>query len=281
MHKMHSTEFEEKLKTFELRLSKRFKKEFEVTASVFRSVSRVIDENMNLIKPKTDFEWAITFLFYRAYKLYWTILILSQKGFGPEAAILVRSLMEHAVNMQWIAKDDHDKRAKLFLEYFHVARKKLYDNYDKYGVFPNLTDTEKQSMESREEIEKRYEEVRQNYPNEWYWAPIKIRTRAHDVGAAYDWDFYYWGFSFLAHPNASSQFDFLIPDEPKNSFIIGPSYSKLQDVLVLSGKYLVLALNTWTLVFGLGLGNLLVELTEELSAISHPRKQEQGKPDNQ
>ena len=279
MYKMHTPEFEEKLKTFELRLSERFKKEFEVSATVFRNISRAIDDNMNLIKPKTDFEWAITFLFYRAYKLYWTILILSQKGFGPEAAILVRSLMEHAVNMQWIAKDNHDKRAKLFLEYCHVARKKLYDNYDKYGVFPNLTDTEKQSMESGEEIEKRYEEVKQNYPNEWYWAPNKIRTRAHDVGAAYDWDFYYWGFSFLAHPNASSQFDFLIPGEPKDSFVIGPSYSKLQDVLVLSCKYLLLTLNTWNLVFGLGLENMLVRLTEKLSVISRPQKKEKRNSD--
>ena len=281
MKEMHTPEFEEKLKAFELRLSERFKKEFEVTASVFRSISRVIDENMNRIKPKTDFEWAITFLFYRAYKLYWTILILSQKGFGPEAAILVRSLMEHAVNMRWIAKDDREKRAKLFLEYFHVARKNLYDNYDKHGIFPNLTDIEKQSMEDREEIEKRYEETKQNYPDKRYWAPISIRARAQDVGAAYDWDFYYWGFSFLAHPNASSQFDFLIPAEPKDSFIIGPSYSKLQDVLVLSSKYLLLALDTWNLVLGLGLKNLLVELTEELSGISHSRKREQGKPKNQ
>jgi hypothetical protein len=277
MHKMHSKEFEEKLSNFELQLSKRFKKEFEVTTSIFRSVSRVVDENMNLIKPKTDFEWAVTFLFYRAYKLYWTILILSQKGFGPEAAILARSLMEHAVNMQWIAKDDHDNRAKLFLEYFHVARKKLYDNYDKYGVFPNLTDIEKQSMESREEIEKRYEEVKQNYPEEWYWAPIKIRTRAYDVGAEYDWDFYYWGFSFLAHPNASSQFDFLIPNQLENTFIIGPSYSKIQDVLVLGCKYLLLALNSWNFVFGLELENLIVELTHKLCAISRPQNRKQEK----
>jgi hypothetical protein len=276
---MYSTEFEEKLKTFEIWLSERFKKEFEVTASLFRSVSRVIDENMNLIKPNTDFEWAITFLFYRAYKLYWTILILSQKGFGTEAAILARSLMECAVNMQWIAKDESEKRARLFLEYFHVARKKLYDNYDKHGVFPNLTDTEKQSMEDREEIEKRCEETKQNYHDKRHWAPISIRTRAKDVGAGYDWDFYYWGFSFLVHPNASSQFDFVILGETKDTFIIGPSYSKLQDVLVLSCKYLLLALNTWNLVFGLGLENMLVRLTEKLSVISRPQNDEQKKSD--
>jgi hypothetical protein len=272
MKQMHSPEFEEKLKTFELRLSERFKKEFEVSATVFRSISRAIDDNMNLIKPKTDFEWAITFLFYRAYKLYWTILILSQRGFGPEAAILARSLMEHAVNMQWIAKEDREKRARLFLEYFHVARKKLYDNYDKHGIFPNLTDIEKQSMEDREEIEKRYEETKQNYLDKRHWAPISIRARAQDVEAAYDWDFYYWSFSFLAHPNASSQFDFVIPGEPKNSFIIGPSYSNLQDVLVLSCKYLMKALMTWNQVFALGLENLLVELTQELCAISRQPK---------
>lgn len=271
---MHRNEFEEELPIFERQLYHALKRHFDLSISFFRSLSDAIDEKMKQIQPKSDFEWAITFLFYRSYKLYWTILLLCQKGFGPEAGILLRSLMEHTVNMDWIAKEGQDKGAKLFLDYFHVARKKLYNKYGKYKVLANLTDVQKQAMQSKEEIERRYHEVRANYADERFWAPIRITKRAHDVGAAYDWDFYYWGFSFLAHPNASSQFDFVIPDEPKNSFIIGPSYSKLQDVLVLSCRYLLLALNTWNLVFGLGLENLLVQLTEELSAIPHPQKRE-------
>jgi hypothetical protein len=269
---MHTREFERQLRAFESQLSSRFKTQFEVGVSFFRRISDVIDEKMNTIPPKSNFEWATTFLFYRCYKLYWTILILCQKGFGPEAGIVLRSLMEHTINMEWIAKEDSDHRAQLFLDYFHVARKKLYDNYDKHGVLSNLSDAEKELMESREEIERRYTEVRANYPKEMYWAPKTIKSRAREVGARYDWDFYYWHLSFLAHPNAASQFEFLLRGEPKDALVIGPSYSMIHDVVHLSCKYLMLAVNRWNLVFKLGLEEMLLDLARKLLDISHIRE---------
>jgi len=273
MLKMHNEEFEKDSKVFEDRLYLHFKKFFDLNVSFFRQLSDVIDEKMNAIGPKSDFEWAITFLFYRSYKLYWTILILCEKGFASEAGILLRSLMEQAINMEWIAKEDSDERSKLFLEYFHVARKKLYDKYEKHGVFHQLTDAQKQWMKSRDEIEARYNQVKNNYPEERFWAPKSIGCRAHTTGAGYDFDFYYWYLSFLTHSNVACQFEYLRPQEPTDAFIVGPNYSSVDVVLHLSYKYLLVASNRWNVVFKLGLDKLLLDLLSKLEDISVIRQE--------
>ena len=78
MFKMHSEVFEKELKAFEEGLYARFKEHFDTNVSFFQRISEAIDAKMNIVKPKSDFEWAITFLFYRSYKLYWTIIVLCQ-----------------------------------------------------------------------------------------------------------------------------------------------------------------------------------------------------------
>jgi hypothetical protein len=274
MIELHKEEFEKELKAFEEGLYVRFKKQFDLNASFFRQLSDVIDRKMNTIKPQSDFQWAITFLFYRSYKLYWTILILCQKGFGPEAGILLRSLMEQVINMEWIAKENSDQRAKLFLEYFHVARKKLYDLYDKYGIFPKLTDAEKEFMESREEIERVYKSVKNNYQDERYWAPETIRSRANQVGAGYDFDFYYWHTSFLTHASSACQIEYLKQTGSQSIFVLGPSDSMIKDVLFLSYKYFLIAVKRWNVVFELKLDNLVLDLSDKLAEISVIRAEE-------
>lgn len=273
MLKMHSEEFEKDLKAFEDRLYLHFKKYFDLNVSFFRRLSEVIEEKKNEVEPKSDFQRAINFLFGRSYRLYWTILVLCEKGFGPEAGILLRSLMEHAVNMDWIAKENPDQRARLFLDYVHVARKQLYENYDKHGIFPKLTHAEMEWMESREEIERLYREVKHNYLDERRWAPESIRSRADEIGTGYDWDFYYWHLSFFSHSNAASQFELVRPGEPENLFAIGPSNSMIKDVLHLSYKYLLGAFNRWNVVFELGLDKLVLDLFEKLEDISIIRQE--------
>lgn len=198
-------------------------------------------------------------------------MILSQQGFGPEAGILLRSLMEQVVNMAWIGKKNPDERAKLFVDYFHIAGKRHYDNYYKYGIFPNLTDAERELMESREEIERTYKEVKDNYGDERYWAPKRVSSRAKDVSIDYDWDFYYWFFSFLAHSNAASQFEFVRREGTEDLFVVGPSDSMIQEVLHLSCKYLLLAFDMWNKAFDLGLDALVQEFSGKLTSISFIR----------
>ncbi len=278
MCKMHSEKFAKELQTFEEELYSQFKEKFDLNFSFYRNLSNAIDEKMNEIKPKSDFEWSVNYLFYRSYKLYWTILILCQRGFAPEAGILLRSLMEQVVNMEWIAVEDSDHRAELFLEYFHIARKRLYDLYSKHNVLPKLTKTQKESMEDIEEIEKCYEEVKHIFKDERYWAPERIRSRAEKVGAGYDFDFYYWYYSFLAHSNSACQSEYVRKHQLTDIFIIGPNYSMIEDVLHLAYKYMLLAFYRWNIVFKLGLDNLMIDLFAKLEEMSIVREDIQPSP---
>lgn len=276
MAKMHSEEFEKNLKGLEEKLYVDFRTLFDLNVSFFRRLGDIIDQKMNTVELKTDLHWSINFLFYRSYRLYWTTLILCGKGFGPEASILLRSLMEATVNMRWITEQNPEKRAALYRGYADVARKRLYDKYDKHGIFRKLTDAETESIESRQEIEKLYEEVKDDYREERFWAPKNIRSRAQEVGADYDWEFYYWYFSFFVHSSAVCQFEHLRLAGTEAAFIIGPSRSMVQDVLQLSYKYMLMALNVWNAVFELGLDDLLLELVDRLKEVSRVREDDQG-----
>jgi hypothetical protein len=276
MIKIHSEGFEKQLRVFEQNLYMHYKNHFDLNCSFFRQLSDVIDERKNDIGPETDFQKVINFLFGRSYRLYWTTLVLCGKGFGPEGCILVRSLMEQVVNMHWIAKENPDQRAKLFLDYVHVARKILYERYEKHKVLHQLTDVEKQWMENPQEIDRRYNEVKENYVDERHWAPESIRSRAQSAGAAYDWDFYYWQFSSLVHSNPASQFEFITSGEPNGLFVVGPSKLMIRDVLHLNNKYMLLAFDLWNKVFELGLDGLVQELSDKLGKVSFIRLDEQG-----
>ena len=273
MLKMHSEEFERELKAFEEELYLRFKEHFDLNVLVFRRLSDIIGEKDRVIELKSDFQRTINFLFCRSSRLHWSILILCQKGFGPEAGILLRSLMEQVVNMAWIGKENPDQRAKLFVDYDRVAKKMLYDNYDVHGVFPDLTDTQRELIQSREEVERAYVEVKGDYRQDQYWAPKSIRSRAHEVGLEYDWNFYYWYYSFIAHSNAASQFEFVRPVGEKNLFVVGPSKSMIRDVLHLNNKYILLAFDLWNKTFELGLDALVQELSGKLAGISFIRQE--------
>jgi hypothetical protein len=272
MFKMHSDEFEKELKDFKRELYQHFQNLFDINTLIFSQLSKIIEENVNGLELKSDFQRTINFLFCRSYRLHWSILILCENGFGPEAGILLRSLMEQGVNMAWIGKENPDQRAKLFVDYLHIARKKLYDNWEKHRVFHNLTNTQKQFIEDKSEIEKLYLEVKENYKDESRWAPKHIKTRAEEVGLVYDWDFYYWNLSFFGHSNSASQFEFIRKLGENDLYVVGPSESMIKDVLHLSCKYLLLAFDLWNKTFELGYDKQVQEFLSKLTEISFIRE---------
>jgi hypothetical protein len=273
MLKMHEDKFERELKIFEQNLYHKYKEIFDINISVFHQLSNIFEEKVKGLELQSDFQKAINFLYCRSYRLHWSILILCDNGFGQEAGILLRSLIEQVVNMAWIGKEDPDHRAKLFVDYSHIARKKLYDNWEKHRVFDNLTDPQKQFIEDKREIERLYLEAKENYKDESRWAPKHIKTRADEVGLGYDWDFYYWNLSFFVHSNSASQFEFIRKKGKDNSYIVGPSEFMIQNVLHLSCKYLLLAFDLWNKAFELGLDKQVQEFQIKLTKISFIREQ--------
>lgn len=278
MLKLHTEEFKKELSVFEDNLYAHHKTLFDLNAEFFRRLSAAVDEKMNEVSIESDTEWSMNFLFYRSYRLFWTNLVLCEKGFGTEACILLRSLMEVVVNMSWISQRNAEERAKLYRSYADIARKHLYDKYDKHGVFRKLSDSEMESIETREDIQKLYSRVKDDYREERFWAPKNIRSRAEDVGAGYDWEFYYWYFSFFVHSSAVCQFEHVKRQNTKEIFVIGPSDSPLiRDVLQLSAKYVLLAFNKWNALFQLGLDDLLLELLGRLEDVSVVRENQRPK----
>lgn len=263
---MFSEKFENELKQFEVGLYLKFQKGFDLNFQLFQDLFQIIDENKEKIKLNDDFKWVVNFLFLKTYKIYWSILILCKKGLGTEAAVLWRSLFEHTVDLYWISKDQSIDRAKKFRNYLHIARKHLYDKYDEYNIFSKIPNETSQGMETKEEIKKLYDEVKDDYKDERKWSKKNIREKARNVGLSFDYEFYYWYYSFLVHPNEISRFDYATVNQQQ--FYMGPTHFCIRDVLVLSYKILLGSFIKWSEVFNLKYEDKKKEFLEKLKTIA-------------
>ena len=63
------------------------------------------------------------YLSHRALNIHEGIVVLAERGLGLEAGMLLRSLIEIGINVRWMW-EDHEKRARRWLDYDWLATKK-------------------------------------------------------------------------------------------------------------------------------------------------------------
>lgn len=278
MEQMCSNEMLEELKKFEVELYLRCQKYFDSNFYSFKKMFAIVKENEGRIKTPDDITTAISFLFFKSFKTYWSILLLCKRGFAQDAAILTRSLIENVVDMYWISNKDKKERARKFVNYTIVMRKQIYSKYKKHKIFKLLTPERLRMMGSAEEIEKMYTQVKRDYPNETSWSGKNLRCRAEEKGVdlGYDYEFYYWYFSLLSHSTVGGKLTFTKVEGESEIFFYGPSFSPeiMIQILVLSYKYILSAFIKFNSVFDLHQEGAIKEFYEGLEAISVKRKKE-------
>lgn len=84
------------------------KKALELINATFDQMDRKI-ENVSL------FDWYLIAASVKAMRLANTILFLGNHGLTDEASPVLRSLVEHAINMRWITDKDTEQRLKMYM----------------------------------------------------------------------------------------------------------------------------------------------------------------------
>lgn len=106
--------------------------------TALREIEAFIEENYSKVSIRVSeagvSQGTLWFLGARATKLFRSIALLCEQGYGTEAMILVRSLMETYLSIAYIAKDDSELRAKAYGEYEPVIRNGLAKKLNKYSA---------------------------------------------------------------------------------------------------------------------------------------------------
>ena len=152
-----------------------------------RELRAVVDTIMEKKFPMgADKDMFAAFCIGKAYKTQAAILLLCQQGYGQDAAILVRSLIELLITLLYILKDPTDERIQRYFAYDWIMRKKMY-NYGKtkpeiLEILKERNQNLKQGDNPIEEVEKQAIAMQTKYNYKKDWSDKNMREMAEEVG---------------------------------------------------------------------------------------------------
>lgn len=150
----------------------------------------------------SSFEFVTYFLFIKSYYTFKTINFLVKRGYGFDAAILERSLIENLVDMIYISKDPITRSDK-FLRWEAVETKKLGDSINNNPDWMSIPSIKKSIEETRNKVETDYNKYEGEFPEEFKgWSQKSITKRIKESHPSLEP--VYSLLSNLVHPSVSA-----------------------------------------------------------------------------
>lgn len=196
-----------------------------------------------------------TLLYLQIVKIHTTFgatIELIKKGYGIDAMILVRSMLNNLINCAWTMEKKHKTRAKKFIKYNFVIRKKWLDIARKYPTqrehFKRVLGEEKEIISSYKKVEKLFKKDLNK------WSGITILQMAKESEKEWDYDFVYALASSLEHSDVQSLNQYVENiDEAQKLFKFrgGPSTRYINESGITAIKYMGSGLELFILAFKL------------------------------
>jgi hypothetical protein len=196
----------------------------------------------------------VSFFAGKTCKTHEAIVILTERGYGQDAGILLRSLVNLVINAYWIARDPA-VRLERYMDYDWILRSQAADIGRRGDALARLTPEMRCQLAALDaEIEKKAREAKEKHHYDRRgWSGISIRDMAKDVGFQNYYDYAYRLLSNLEHSNSRSTTSYLEEASGAYQFNVGPgpeyvrvilatAYGLLVDLFALADKVLNLGL---------------------------------------
>ncbi len=165
---------------------------------------------------------ALPLLFFavKALKTHEALLLLAQRGYGPDAGVLARSLLELAINAAWISKD-WPGRALFYLEHERVEVRK-YQRLQAKGY--GRDQVARQKAIETVAIEEQRKGRRKTISGEsTYWTGKSLRKMATEVGLSHWYEVVYSVYSDMIHSAVVTARDYVtLSKDGRASINLGP-----------------------------------------------------------
>ena len=178
------------------------------------------------IKPKiknldSSLQDVTVFLLAKSTKSFRALNILCEKGFGEDAAIIARSILENLITLSYINKENSEERAELFSGYAAINReekiKELKEDKEDIDLLSEIEIKEKENKDDgidvvKDRIEKiRNKECQRIKNNSEYktvkysWSCLSIKDMAKETGLyKIYYNQIYWLICQFSHPDSRS-----------------------------------------------------------------------------
>lgn len=229
-------------------LSKRFSELFQFIDRIIRNApDAVTGQRIDSLAKAV-----VLYHYVRSIKLLQGIYTLCESGNGIEAAILLRSLVNLYINLEWLTQKDIDNRMTRFAEFDVIYKKQTMDRLKESRLPENKVRSDDYSVHDQE-----FEKIKAKYNLKsrdlFNWSGKSIRLMAEDVGLEQDYYVVYGYLSRIEHTSPSSVRGYLDDSiEGVISISVGPSEDYVEISLITSPQYFLPLKRITFETFGLG-----------------------------
>jgi len=224
----------------------------DVEKSLYKEHAKLFEHTRKLLKlanelsktkfePSTTFEKITVLFFAKSRKTYWATSVLAGKGFGEDAGILLRSLLENLIDLYWISIEPQE-RSKRFLDFasftYGEGLKKLTE--DKLYTHRGEQIPAEIMEEALNDYNKINKQLLKSFLKYRKWTPMGRREMAKEIDkTTHKNDFLllynkaYWLLSNTVHPNPFTLDDFIEPVGNKLALRTQPSQRHIANWLIL------------------------------------------------
>jgi len=247
----------------------RYKKYFNINNKIIKLVDRTL--HSKIIKHENNpLKMTAVYFVIKAIKTHMAILHLCSKGYGEDAAILIRSLLNLIINIFYIASRDSENRARQFIA--HAAFAKL-ESYNIYSKYPEILDKSK-SFDINE-IKKEAIEAQNQYGFEFGkpWSKKTILQMAKDIdmhsspknnNMEKNYDVVYNYLSNFEHSNAISANSYITDRKKGWDALTNPTDNLLPETLASDAGYFLTIFEKFCDIFKLDAKKEIQTLCAEL-----------------
>ena len=180
------------------------------------------------VKDLTQYNSIANALFCKTVTTFYATWILCKNGYGQDAIVLVRTMMENTVTLAYI-NSDPKTLIPLYANHFWVKQSQRLKDYNK--LYPHKPYENQRS----EYIEKNYNKVKDNYPKRTsHWSGKTMLDMTIACGLE---DYYYMVYrlgSDYAHSGSDSLGDYISKHDSVYDFRLGARSSDKTDLSMIS-----------------------------------------------
>jgi len=162
--------------------------------------------------------WPLVYLAVKILRHEEALEILTERGFGSEAGIILRTMFEAAVNIMWILKDAEKQlipKLKRYTDYQFIASQKFRDYAKNSDITKTLPDSVREEFEHMTNtLDDKARQVKEEYDFNAYkpWSGRTIKQMANDIGWGERYDTLYQIYSDIVHSGINSVQEYLVFD---------------------------------------------------------------------
>lgn len=222
----------------------------------------------------TPTQGIVAFALGKSHKTHEAVLLLCDRGFGQDAAILVRSMFELAVMALYIHKDKTGKLALRYMNHDWVLRKKMYGYIQSKDSIRKVMEADpRHTKEHLEEIKEGAENAQATFDYfHFSWSDKNLAEMAKAVRLKDVYETVYRLQSQLAHSATRSMNEYIFEVDGKFIHETGASDKWIDEALVTAFHFHYLIVGVWNKSFSLKMDNSIDDLakryTEEVGKLN-------------